>query len=451
MELNENLKFATNLKDQLDLLRPITPEMEQRIMQKFRLDWNYNSSNIEGNSLTYGETKALILFGHTAQAKPLRDHLEMSGHDEAVKYVEEIIQQERPLNENFIRELHKLILKEPYQIDAKTEDGKLAKKWIKIGQYKLIPNHVETKSGELFYFASPEETPAKMNDLMSWYNENIKSKDVHPIVFATEFHYRFIRIHPFDDGNGRLARLLMNFILMQKAYPPAIIKTSEKNEYYTALEQADAGQLEYFFNYICQQVIDSLELMIKGANGEDIEEQFDLDKKLKMLKIRLGEDPNSKVKIKKNPQAIRTIFDKSIVQLTTAIETKLKDFDALAKSRSAIITYGNGKHTGTDFIEVLQIIRDKYFNRMVNQNSYVYPIKMECYYSGLINNFKNISFLGLGIVITFHDFNYEINPSGPERSILKRYDQYLTEEEIQSIVLNAGNYLINRFENIYNN
>jgi len=445
MALNENLKYATDLKEQLDQLRPISPVIEQRIMQKFRLDWNYNSSNIEGNTLTYGETKALILFGHTAQAKPLRDHLEMSGHDEAIKYVEEIVTQKRPLNENFIRELHKLVLREPYQIDAKTEDGKLVKKWIKIGQYKALPNHVETQTGEMFYFASPEETPAKMNDLLNWYNKTIESEEIHPIVFATEFHYRFIRIHPFDDGNGRIARLLMNFLLMQKAYPPAIIKSEEKNDYYIALQQADAGQLEFFFDYVCQQVIHSLELMIKGANGEDIEEQFDLDKKLKILKIRLGEDINSQVKIRRSPQAIRNVFDKCIMPLIVAIEEKLKDFDALAKSRSVTIKYGNGKHSGNNFINVLQIIRDKYINRMVDQNSYVYPINIECLYSGL----KNINFFGVAIVITFHDFNYEIKPSGPERSIIKRYDQFLTEKEIQTIVTNVGNFLYNSFEDAY--
>jgi Fic family protein len=94
---------------------------------------------------------------------------------------------------------------------------------------------VLTRTGEMFYFASPEETPAKMAELMAWYNENVNKEDTNAVLFATEFHYRFIRIHPFDDGNGRLARLLMNFILMLKGYPPAIIKTEDKDAYYNAL------------------------------------------------------------------------------------------------------------------------------------------------------------------------------------------------------------------------
>lgn len=292
MPYKDNLSKASSLKKELDSYRPLTPEMESRIMQKFRLDWNYHSSHIEGNQLTYGETKALLLFGQTAQAKPLKDHIEMTGHNEAIKYIEEVISQKRPLNEVFIRELHKLILKEPYDVDAITPDGKPTKRTISVGQYKTVPNHVKTQTGEIFYFASPEETPAKMDDLLKWYKENVNSTDLHPVLFATEFHYRFICIHPFDDGNGRIARLLMNFILMQQGYPPAIIKTEEKDKYFAALQQADSGQIEYFFNYLSEQVIRSLELMIKGAKGESIEEEDDLDKKLALLKQEVESEDN---------------------------------------------------------------------------------------------------------------------------------------------------------------
>ncbi len=104
----ESLDKILELKTQLDQLRPISKENELRITQKFRLDWNYHSNHLEGNSLTYGETKALILFGITAQGKPLKDHFEVAGHDEAVKWILDVVKEQRPLTENFIRELHKL-------------------------------------------------------------------------------------------------------------------------------------------------------------------------------------------------------------------------------------------------------------------------------------------------------------------------------------------------------
>lgn len=107
----ETLERAEQLKAELDSLRPLDAEAEARITQKFRLDWNYHSNNLEGNSLTYGETKALILFGITAQGKPLRDHFEITGHNEAINWVLDLVKGETELTEVFIRELHTLSLK----------------------------------------------------------------------------------------------------------------------------------------------------------------------------------------------------------------------------------------------------------------------------------------------------------------------------------------------------
>src|ERR1700754_4887082 len=113
----EQIEKALRLKVELDGLRPIDEEREAIIMQKFRLDWDYHSNHLEGNSLTYGETKALILFGITAQGKPLKDHFEITGHDEAIKWVTDVVKQDYPLTETFIRELHVLLLKSPYEVD----------------------------------------------------------------------------------------------------------------------------------------------------------------------------------------------------------------------------------------------------------------------------------------------------------------------------------------------
>jgi Fic family protein len=169
-DLNGRIKA---LRNQLDALQPLNPEQERRIMDKFRLDWNYHSNHLEGNQLTYGETKALLLFNITAQGKPLKDHLEIKGHNEAVLWIEEVVRQQRPLTENFIRELHKLLLGTPYQVDAITPDGQPTKRWVQVGQYKSAPNHVKTVTGEIFRFATPEETPALMHDLLEGYRNEL--------------------------------------------------------------------------------------------------------------------------------------------------------------------------------------------------------------------------------------------------------------------------------------
>ena len=450
MELQENIGRINLLKEELDALRPISPEQEKKIVQKFRLDWNYHSSNIEGNSLTFGETKALILFGHTAQAKPLKDHLELSGHDEAIKLIEEIVGNERSVNETFIRELHEIILKKPYQVDAITPDGESTKKWVKVGQYKTAPNHVKTQTGEIFYFATPEETPAKMFDLMNWFSESVKKDDIHPIILATEFHYRFIRIHPFDDGNGRIARLLMNFVLMQNGYPPAIIKTEDKGEYLKALEQADAGQLDFFFNYISQLVIYSLELMIRAANGEEIDEAGDLDKKLKLLKKRVGNAATSTVKIKINSNSIKNVLDKSINPLLNYLEKKLPEFDSFFKSRVSKIQFNRVGITNSDFQTVFNKIMNNYLKQVFEKKAIINKIDFFSTFNGLINTNKDISLKGIYFSIIFFENIYEIKGSGIKKPINKLYDQFLDEDEIQEIVHQLCDWQYNVLEDLIN-
>ena len=323
----ENSIKALDLKEKLDRLRPIDKVQEGRIMQKFRLDWNYHSNHLEGNSLTYGETKALLLFGVTAQGKPLQDHFEITGHNEAINWVIDVVKGDYPLNENFIRELHTLLLKQSYVVNAITPDGKPTKKRIQVGSYKTSPNHVRTKTGEMFYFATPEETPSKMTDLINWYREKCEQEEVNPIFLAAEFHYKFIRIHPFDDGNGRTARILMNFILMKFNFPPVIIKTEDKANYFSVLRLADAGNIEAFIEYIAQNLVHSLQIMIAGANGENIEEEDDLDKEIALLEQKINKTEYKKY-IKKQ-EIIAELFDETILKLILRFQSRMQKFSKL--------------------------------------------------------------------------------------------------------------------------
>ena len=129
------------------------------------------------------------------------------------------------MTEVFIRNLHRILLKEPYDADATTQDGKATKRRIAIGDYKTVPNNVKTSTGETYYFTPPEQVKPAMSDLIDWYRKQ-EAANEHPVIIAATFHYRFVRIHPFDDGNGRMARLLMNLILIKHGYTVAIISVS---------------------------------------------------------------------------------------------------------------------------------------------------------------------------------------------------------------------------------
>lgn len=290
------LEEIDRLKRELNELRPLPVDVVGRIEQKIRLESNYHSNAIEDNSLTLGETKSLILHGLTARGKPMRDHLDIEGHDEAVKAMEDAVKRNESLNEVFIRNLHTVLLKEPYENDAITPAGQPTKRRIAIGEYKTQPNNVRTSTGEMYYFTPPEQVKPAMSDLIDWYRTK-ENEGEHPIIMAATFHYRFVRIHPFDDGNGRMARLLMNMILIKHGYTVAIIPIQERNRYINSLEQADKSEdLAEFIAYIAHCCEYTLNLHLKAARGEDTEDVEDIDKEIALFKRSLRKSTDDTIK-----------------------------------------------------------------------------------------------------------------------------------------------------------
>jgi len=427
----EILEKAEKSKAELDALRPLDSEAEGRIMQKFRLDWNYHSNNIEGNSLTYGETKALILFGITAQGKPLKDHFEITGHNDAINWVLDLVKGETELTEVFIRELHTLLLKESSYKEAQTKEGKPTRRKIEIGKYKTQPNHVVTVTGETFYFASPEETPAKMQELVEWFRNEKTKTDVNPIILAALFHYRFIRIHPFDDGNGRIARILMNFILMRFGYPPVIIKTEDKENYYAVLRLADADQLEPFIEYIATNLVRSLEIMIRGAKGEEIEEPEDLDKEIILLEKEIR-GVGKRIRKRRSRDVVNSVFENSISRFANKFFQQYRIFDDFYIENHAYIhinsspvigEYSNATHYAKEALERLtddSVSEIKVFYQ--NTGFSQYGLGDFQYETGFIFRFELARFQiishNLGILFT------------------KLYDETLSDEEIAKMIGN---------------
>jgi Fic family protein len=262
------------------------------IREKFRLAYNYNSNHIEGNSLTMQETRSLLLMEIDSSAtkavteKKKRDEKEMIGHDKAIttlglmdklNFAETEIKANAEIEifHKLIKELNKMILVEDYKKRVIDVNGDQLFEEVKVGQYKTKNNHVKRRDGSTFKFADVSETQALMTDLIARYNK--KKDELHPIVLASMFHYKFIRIHPFDDGNGRVCRLLVNMMLMNAGYPLFIVPTDQKDEYYDLLEYLDqqfpdlyeaikSDESEKFIpwtEYITQRVIWSIDQMIQ--------------------------------------------------------------------------------------------------------------------------------------------------------------------------------------------
>jgi Fic family protein len=279
-ENQSNMNNIAKLLKEWQSLQPLNPKLQRDINQQFMVDFNYNSNRLEGNTLTYGQTRLLLLFGDTAGNAGIQDYEEMKAHNVGLELMKiEAADRDRMLSENFIRELNRTILvRDFYKMDR---NGDFRYK-INVGIYKTRPNSVITPAGELFDYASPEETPALMSDLVAWYRDEEQQGTLKTEELAALFHYRYIRIHPFEDGNGRMARLLVNYILLRNNYPMLVIRTDDRQNYLRILHQCDLltgkiphdgahatlQQAQPLIDYISTILENKLTALIQLAKGE---------------------------------------------------------------------------------------------------------------------------------------------------------------------------------------
>ena len=439
-------------------LQPLSPENKKRLEQKFMLEFNFNSNHLEGNTLTYGQTQLLFMFGETTGNATLRDWEEMKAHNVGLEIVKrEAADKERPLTESFIRELNKTILVEDFW---KLDRSSSTQYQIHVGVYKTRPNSVITVTGETFEYASPEETPSLMTDLVNWYNDEEKKAVLTPLELAALFHYRYIRIHPFEDGNGRIARLLVNYVLLRHSCPMLIVKSTDKENYLRALHECDvqtglvpcdganAGldMILPFVAYMQKQLEWSLDISIKAAKGENISEKGDLDKRLAVLKQELGESADEKVQMRYSQGAIKKVLEESLFPLFMEWEEKLKMFDPLFTDRSILLKTDNAGPFKPHifFANLVDGMR-------TNSNLFSASRQIDIQVSmlGFRKKPNKTSFNGGTIVVQFSPNSYEIIV--PNKSALnKLYHQNLSEDEISNIVETLGTQLLDNIEKITN-
>ena len=234
------MRSIEDVMNKWNALQPLSDRDREMLIRRFTIDFNYNSNHIEGNTLTYGQTEILLMFGKIVGEADVRDVHEMTASNVGLKMMkEEALLKETPLTQHFIRTLHKTLLREDYTVYRTLPGGVQTSYVIHAGQYKTRPNSVITRYGDRFEYATPEETPALMSDLIDWYNDAERSGKFTPIELAAIFHYRYIRIHPFEDGNGRIARLMLNYILTRHDYPMIVVRSRKKKEYLEALHRTD--------------------------------------------------------------------------------------------------------------------------------------------------------------------------------------------------------------------
>ncbi len=241
----------------LNKRRPISPGLLGKLKEKFELEMTYNSNAIEGNTLTLKETYWVIQQGITVKGKPLKDHLEAKNHKEALDFLYELIEYDKPntISELLIKQLHLLIIQGIKRDMA--------------GQYRKVDVFI---TGTDHKPPSALQVPEKMRELINWAKKNHNKMNI--VEFSAIFHHKFVHIHPFEDGNGRVGRLLMNIFLMRHGYPLAIIQKNDRQKYYRALVAADDDDYKPIANLTAQAVLQSLNIYLDTITPAKEKENF---------------------------------------------------------------------------------------------------------------------------------------------------------------------------------
>lgn len=239
-------ELLTRKKQKLDSFRPLPRELVKNLTEWFRVELTYTSNALEGNTLTSLETALILEKGVTIGGKTVQEHLEATNHAKAFDWIMDFIKNgPARITEKDIVHIHDIILK---GIDDNA------------GHYRSVAMRI---SGSRTVLPNPLKVPDLMAEFVVWLN----TSTVHPVELAAQAHYKLVTIHPFIDGNGRTARLLMNLILMMHGYTPAVISMNDRATYLHALEKAQTGgSQDEYMNLVIKAVDHSLDIYLNALD-----------------------------------------------------------------------------------------------------------------------------------------------------------------------------------------
>lgn len=242
MNYKDILKSAEEYKQKLDKIRLFNDSILIQIRQYYKIGLTWSSNALEGNSLTESETKVLLEDGLTVGGKPIRDYYEATGHASAYEFMYDF-SKDREVNESDIQMLHHLFYK---KIDT-----------AQAGVYRTEKVII---TGSKYSTPAPDKITGLMKEFISWFSEN--EGKIHPVEFAALAHKKFVFIHPFIDGNGRVARLIMNLCLLRAGYTIAIIPPILRADYIAYLEKAHEDDTD-FKEFIAGRVVETQKELIR--------------------------------------------------------------------------------------------------------------------------------------------------------------------------------------------
>lgn len=428
-----------------------------KINYKFRLDWNYYSNKMEGNTLTREETKSVMANNIDVNGKPYKDIAEMSGHDKTIQSVLQMSKGELNVSESRIRDIHKSIM---YEEDESKKQ--------QIGKWKTESNHIINYRDEKFEFSHPLDVKNEVHELTDWIQAekakiNTRSKDArHPVELAFEFHLRYLTIHPFYDGNGRTGRILMNIILISFGYPPVYIKDTEREIYYRILSdvQGYGADKEQFFDVMADYLIRSLRIVLAAVEGKEIEEPDDLDKKLELLEVELNAiDPENEVKLRYSKDTLLAAYEGWITKLITIAVPVVQKFNKLfTGTHHSIAISSSGVHVnfvGQPVQEIITVLTKSINDNLERLNHYPQEMWIQSFYGTFKKGGLNAFGCNYGISIKFDNIKYEvfvnefIEDAGLPKQVKlheRLLHQRLTEEEMKQAARLLGDAIFKHID-----
>lgn len=439
----------TEIKNKIDTIKDkiiqngkLTKEQLNKINNKFRLEWNFNSNSMEGNTLTIEETRSVMVGNLDVRQKPIKDVLEMKGHDEVISEILKIGKGELRLSERRIKDIHTGIMHE------ESVDGKN-----KIGQWKQTPNEIINHKGEKYLFVAPELVVDRMHDLLNRTNAAIDAiqsdakNAPHPIDVALQFHLEYLEIHPFYDGNGRTARILTNLILIALGYTPFWITTKERSIYYNYISdiQSYGGDKQAFYQFVAGLIERSEQLVLDVIEGKDIEDENDIEKELEILKRQL-KAKDDKV-VPKTNEVIQELYKNSYRKLFEQLIEKTKKFDEMFVQKR-FQSSAESNRSRNQGIEYFDEFFENLYEEKKNTTEDIYgeepkykridALRLGILYDGFKHDGTNTFQQYTNIWVMFQQYYYIINDtnSQPENNFLlkKLYSDPLTDEEIKVVV-----------------
>jgi Fic family protein len=431
------------IKDKIIQNGKLTKDQLNKINNKFRLEWNFNSNSMEGNTLTMEETRSVMVGNLDVRQKPIKDVLEMKGHDVVISDILKIGKGEMRLSEKRIKDIHLGIMHEENPDDKN-----------KIGQWKKVPNEIINSKGEKYQFVEPELVIDRIHDLLNRTNAAIdliqsNSKNApHPIDVALQFHLEYLEIHPFYDGNGRTARILTNLILIALGYTPFWITKSERSIYYNYISdiQGYGGKKEAFYGYVSNLILRSEQLVLDVIDGKEIAEDDDLDKEIALLKRNLINKKDEVVP--RSNEVILELYNNSIKKLFTQLIEKTQQFDDLfvEKKYRSSAEQGKSVNEGIEYFDDFFEKVDKSLNskddiEYIMNNLHkikIDDLSLDISLEGFKHDGTNTFGQYISLYVLFQQYYYVINNSNSysnEGYFLKKlYSEPLTDIEIKDIV-----------------